>query len=83
MQSALAKDIKQHFSPPVFRKPLLSLTLNISDSGPIVMFVFCFVDDAKKSQQFPIIPGISSASGMIYAGCIGTQIANEIMDYNR
>ncbi|XDV28965.1 hypothetical protein PO909_032154 [Leuciscus waleckii] len=40
-------------------------------------------DDAKKSQQFPIIPGISSASGMIYAGCIGTQIANEIMDYNR
>ncbi|KTF91681.1 hypothetical protein cypCar_00012244 [Cyprinus carpio] len=40
-------------------------------------------DDAKKSQQVPIIPGISSASGMIYAGCIGTQIANEIMDYNR
>uniref|UniRef100_A0A8C1AMY9 Basic helix-loop-helix ARNT like 2 n=2 Tax=Cyprinus carpio TaxID=7962 RepID=A0A8C1AMY9_CYPCA len=44
--------------------------------------LFCFVDDAKKSQQVPIIPGISSASGMIYAGCIGTQIANEIMDYN-
>lgn len=41
-------------------------------------------DDAKKSQQVPIIPGISSASGtMIYAGSIGTQIANEIMDYNR
>ncbi|XP_026086580.1 aryl hydrocarbon receptor nuclear translocator-like protein 1 isoform X2 [Carassius auratus] len=40
-------------------------------------------DDAKNSQQVPIIPGISSASGMIYAGCIGTQIANEIMDYNR
>ncbi|KAI7802370.1 Arntl2 protein [Triplophysa rosa] len=41
-------------------------------------------DDAKKSQHVPIIPGISSASGtMIYAGSIGTQIANEIMDYNR
>uniref|UniRef100_A0A673MNV7 Aryl hydrocarbon receptor nuclear translocator-like 2 n=1 Tax=Sinocyclocheilus rhinocerous TaxID=307959 RepID=A0A673MNV7_9TELE len=40
-------------------------------------------DDAKKPQQVPIIPGISSASGMIYAGCIGTQTANEIMDHNR
>nr|VAX52554.1 aryl hydrocarbon receptor nuclear translocator-like 2 [Squalius aradensis] len=40
-------------------------------------------DDAKTSQQVPIIPGISSASGMIYAGCMGTQIANEIMDFNR
>ncbi|XP_051580383.1 aryl hydrocarbon receptor nuclear translocator-like protein 2 isoform X2 [Myxocyprinus asiaticus] len=41
-------------------------------------------DDAKKAQQVPIIPGISSASGTIfYAGTIGTQIANEIMDYNR
>lgn len=67
----------------MFSKPLLSLTLNISDSDLIVIFAFCFVDDAKKSQQVPIIPGISSASGMIYAGCIGTQIANEIMDYNR
>uniref|UniRef100_A0A673LEH4 Aryl hydrocarbon receptor nuclear translocator-like protein 2 n=1 Tax=Sinocyclocheilus rhinocerous TaxID=307959 RepID=A0A673LEH4_9TELE len=44
---------------------------------------FSYNYDAKKSQQVPIIPGISSASGMIYAGCIGTQIANEIMDYNR
>lgn len=67
----------------MFSKLLLSLTLKISDSGLIVIFAFCFVDDAKKSQQVPIIPGISSASGMIYAGCIGTQIANEIMDYNR
>ncbi|TRY87847.1 hypothetical protein DNTS_030008 [Danionella cerebrum] len=40
-------------------------------------------DEAGKSERGPIIPGISSASGMIYAGCIGTQIANEIMDYNR
>ncbi|XP_030645915.1 aryl hydrocarbon receptor nuclear translocator-like protein 2 [Chanos chanos] len=39
-------------------------------------------DDAKKSLE--MIPGISSASGtMIYAGSIGTQIANEMMDFNR
>ncbi|XP_048862198.1 aryl hydrocarbon receptor nuclear translocator-like protein 2 isoform X3 [Brienomyrus brachyistius] len=39
-------------------------------------------DDAKK--VFPIIPGISSGSGsMIYAGSIGTQIANELLDFNR
>ncbi|MCJ8733241.1 hypothetical protein PDJAM_G00221000 [Pangasius djambal] len=39
-------------------------------------------EDAKKS--LPIIPGISNASGtMIYAGSIGTQIANELLDFNR
>uniref|UniRef100_A0A8C9RBU1 Basic helix-loop-helix ARNT like 2 n=1 Tax=Scleropages formosus TaxID=113540 RepID=A0A8C9RBU1_SCLFO len=39
-------------------------------------------DEAKKT--FPIIPGISSGSGsMIYAGSIGTQIANELLDFNR
>ncbi|XP_028813203.1 aryl hydrocarbon receptor nuclear translocator-like protein 2 isoform X2 [Denticeps clupeoides] len=39
-------------------------------------------DDAKK--VLPIIPGISSAPGtMIYAGSIGTQIANELLDFNR
>ncbi|XP_022535361.1 aryl hydrocarbon receptor nuclear translocator-like protein 2 isoform X1 [Astyanax mexicanus] len=39
-------------------------------------------DDGKKS--LPIIPGISNASGtMIYAGSIGTQIANELLDFNR
>ncbi|XP_023664831.2 aryl hydrocarbon receptor nuclear translocator-like protein 2 isoform X1 [Paramormyrops kingsleyae] len=39
-------------------------------------------DDARK--VFPIIPGISSGSGsMIYAGSIGTQIANELLDFNR
>ncbi|XP_062860272.1 aryl hydrocarbon receptor nuclear translocator-like protein 2 isoform X2 [Trichomycterus rosablanca] len=38
--------------------------------------------EAKKS--LPIIPGISNASGtMIYAGSIGTQIANELLDFNR
>ncbi|XP_076841072.1 aryl hydrocarbon receptor nuclear translocator-like protein 2 isoform X2 [Brachyhypopomus gauderio] len=37
-------------------------------------------DDAKKS--LPIIPGISSGT-MIYAGSIGTQIANELLDFNR
>ncbi|KAL2102972.1 hypothetical protein ACEWY4_002140 [Coilia grayii] len=32
----------------------------------------------------PVIPGISSGSGtMIYAGSIGTQIANELLDFNR
>ncbi|XP_062374407.1 basic helix-loop-helix ARNT-like protein 2 isoform X2 [Sardina pilchardus] len=32
----------------------------------------------------PAIPGISSVSGtMIYAGSIGTQIANELLDFNR
>ncbi|XP_015259638.1 PREDICTED: aryl hydrocarbon receptor nuclear translocator-like protein 2 isoform X3 [Cyprinodon variegatus] len=39
-------------------------------------------EDCKKS--FPVIPGISSASGtMIYAGSIGTQIANELLDFNK
>uniref|UniRef100_A0A8C2Z7K6 Basic helix-loop-helix ARNT like 2 n=1 Tax=Cyclopterus lumpus TaxID=8103 RepID=A0A8C2Z7K6_CYCLU len=39
-------------------------------------------DDGKKS--LPVIPGISTTPGaMIYAGSIGTQIANELLDYNR
>ncbi|XP_014839566.1 PREDICTED: aryl hydrocarbon receptor nuclear translocator-like protein 2 isoform X2 [Poecilia mexicana] len=39
-------------------------------------------EDCKKS--LPAIPGISSASGtMIYAGSIGTQIANELLDFNK
>ncbi|KAG7455892.1 hypothetical protein MATL_G00245960 [Megalops atlanticus] len=39
-------------------------------------------EDAKKA--FSIIPGISSGSStMIYAGSIGTQIANELLDFNR
>ncbi|XP_060932207.1 aryl hydrocarbon receptor nuclear translocator-like protein 2 isoform X2 [Limanda limanda] len=39
-------------------------------------------DDDKKS--LPIIPGISATPGsMIYAGSIGTQIANELLDFNR
>ncbi|KAL0968465.1 hypothetical protein UPYG_G00267240 [Umbra pygmaea] len=41
-----------------------------------------FDNDSKTS--LPIIPGISSASGtLIYAVSIGTQIANEMLDYNR
>ncbi|XP_011605461.1 aryl hydrocarbon receptor nuclear translocator-like protein 2 isoform X1 [Takifugu rubripes] len=39
-------------------------------------------EDGKKS--LPIIPGISTTPGtMIYAGSIGTQIANEMLDFNR
>uniref|UniRef100_A0A1A8LR78 Aryl hydrocarbon receptor nuclear translocator-like 2 n=4 Tax=Nothobranchius TaxID=28779 RepID=A0A1A8LR78_9TELE len=39
-------------------------------------------EDCKKS--LPVIPGISSAPGtMIYAGSIGTQIANELLDFNK
>ncbi|XP_034541289.1 aryl hydrocarbon receptor nuclear translocator-like protein 2 isoform X3 [Notolabrus celidotus] len=39
-------------------------------------------EDGKKS--FPVIPGVSTAPGaMIYAGSIGTQIANELLDFNR
>lgn len=39
-------------------------------------------DDCKKSLA--VIPGISTTSGaMIYAGSIGTQIANELLDFNR
>ncbi|XP_028254400.1 aryl hydrocarbon receptor nuclear translocator-like protein 1 [Parambassis ranga] len=39
-------------------------------------------EDCKKS--LPIIPGISTTPGtMIYAGSIGTQIANELLDFNR
>ncbi|CAJ1056965.1 aryl hydrocarbon receptor nuclear translocator-like protein 2 isoform X6 [Xyrichtys novacula] len=40
------------------------------------------LEDGKKS--FPIIPGVSTGPGtMIYAGSIGTQIANELLDFNR
>ncbi|XP_029008816.1 aryl hydrocarbon receptor nuclear translocator-like protein 2 isoform X2 [Betta splendens] len=39
-------------------------------------------EDPKKS--LPIIPGISTSPGtMIYAPSIGTQIANELLDFNR
>ncbi|KAJ4938092.1 hypothetical protein JOQ06_002718 [Pogonophryne albipinna] len=39
-------------------------------------------EDGKKS--LPVIPGISTTLGaMIYAGSIGTQIANELLDSNR
>nr|XP_020467858.1 aryl hydrocarbon receptor nuclear translocator-like protein 1 isoform X4 [Monopterus albus] len=39
-------------------------------------------EDDKKS--LPVIPGISTTPGtMIYAGSIGTQIANELLDFNR
>lgn len=51
-----------------------------------ICFVFLFLtflqEDGKKS--LPIIPGISTTPGtMIYAGSIGTQIANEMLDFNR
>uniref|UniRef100_A0A3Q2YVT1 Basic helix-loop-helix ARNT like 2 n=1 Tax=Hippocampus comes TaxID=109280 RepID=A0A3Q2YVT1_HIPCM len=39
-------------------------------------------EDVRKS--LPTIPGISTTPGtMIYAGTIGTQIANELLDFNR
>ncbi|KAI1882250.1 hypothetical protein AGOR_G00248750 [Albula goreensis] len=38
----------------------------------------------EDAKSLPIIPGISSGSGaMMYAGTIGTQIANEMLDFNR
>ncbi|XP_077450261.1 basic helix-loop-helix ARNT-like protein 1 isoform X3 [Stigmatopora argus] len=38
----------------------------------------------EESKQQPIIPGLTSGVGkMIYAGSIGTQIANELVDSNR
>ncbi|XP_072311044.1 basic helix-loop-helix ARNT-like protein 2 [Eucyclogobius newberryi] len=38
----------------------------------------------EVSREFPIIPGLSSGVGtMIYAGSIGTQIANELTDSYR
>ncbi|KAM8909642.1 aryl hydrocarbon receptor nuclear translocator-like protein 2 isoform 2-T2 [Spinachia spinachia] len=38
----------------------------------------------ENTKQFPIIPSLSSSVGtMIYAGSIGTQIANELMDSYR
>jgi len=46
-----------------------------------VTFLF-LSEDCKKSP--PIIPGISTTPGaMIFAGSIGTQIANELLDLNR
>lgn len=47
-----------------------------------VFFLTFLLEDGKKS--LPIIPGISTTPGtMIYAGSIGTQIANEMLDFNR
>ncbi|XP_051916835.1 aryl hydrocarbon receptor nuclear translocator-like protein 2 isoform X1 [Hippocampus zosterae] len=41
-------------------------------------------EDVRKSKEMPTIPGISTTPGtMIYAGTIGTQIANELLDFNR
>ncbi|XP_062299614.1 basic helix-loop-helix ARNT-like protein 2 [Scomber scombrus] len=38
----------------------------------------------EDTKQIPIIPGLSSGAGrMIYAGSIGTQIANELIDSYR
>ncbi|KAJ8374086.1 hypothetical protein SKAU_G00046660 [Synaphobranchus kaupii] len=38
----------------------------------------------EDAMSFPFIPGIASGPGtMIYAGTIGTQIANELQDFNR
>nr|XP_046235730.1 aryl hydrocarbon receptor nuclear translocator-like protein 1 isoform X2 [Scatophagus argus] len=38
----------------------------------------------EDTKQIPVIPGISSGAGtMIYAGSIGTQIANELIDTYR
>ncbi|XP_031723629.1 aryl hydrocarbon receptor nuclear translocator-like protein 2 [Anarrhichthys ocellatus] len=40
--------------------------------------------DEVGQKSLPVIPGISTTPGaMIYAGSIGTQIANELLDYNR
>lgn len=53
------------------------VTLNVFFS-----FLFFLSEDGKKS--LPIIPGVSATPGtMIYAGSIGTQIANELLDFNR
>ncbi|XP_051238064.1 aryl hydrocarbon receptor nuclear translocator-like protein 2 isoform X3 [Dicentrarchus labrax] len=38
-------------------------------------------EDGKKS--LPIIPGITTPGAMIYPVSIGTQIANELLDFNR
>lgn len=48
-----------------------------------VPFTHLFLlEDGKKS--LPVIPGISTTPGaMVYAGSIGTQIANELLDFNR
>lgn len=60
--------------------------LNMICAEYCLIFFFSFVtfllEDGKKS--LPIIPGISTTPGtMIYAGSIGTQIANEMLDFNR
>ncbi|KAM6926055.1 aryl hydrocarbon receptor nuclear translocator-like protein 2 [Lycodopsis pacificus] len=40
--------------------------------------------DEVGKKSLPVIPGISTTPGaMIYAGSIGTQIANELLDHNR
>ena len=48
----------------------------------ISLDIFILIEDSKRI--LPIIPGLSSGAGkMIYAGSIGTQIANELIDTYR
>ena len=52
------------------------------DSNVKVNFGLSF--STEDTKQIPIIPGLSSGVGtMIYAGSIGTQIANELIDSYR
>uniref|UniRef100_A0A3Q1JKT9 Aryl hydrocarbon receptor nuclear translocator like 2 n=1 Tax=Anabas testudineus TaxID=64144 RepID=A0A3Q1JKT9_ANATE len=59
-----------------------TLTVHVHVFCSVTCNFLFLLEDPKKS--LPIIPGISTTPGtMIYAGSIGTQIANELLDFNR
>lgn len=66
------------------------------ESGEMILLTSLMYHNSRKDRSnfllllkvgkrsLPIIPGISTKPGsMIFAGSIGTQIANELLDFNR
>ncbi|XP_061770574.1 basic helix-loop-helix ARNT-like protein 2 isoform X2 [Nerophis ophidion] len=65
---------------------IVSLNRVISGPGPTIddEAASSSISHQEESKHLPIVPGLTSGVGkMIYAGSIGTQIANELLDASR
>lgn len=64
--------------PTVSPHSVLWLTADVSQTQT------CLVSPEDGKKSLPVPAGVSTSPGtMIYAGNIGTQIANELLDFNR